>query len=255
MFPEQGSGDKMKRHDKGLRVVLFVLLIINLGAIDSFCATNANVNVTVTILAGESSIFVNTDLVNFGTVSGSVSDRRFIAGPIKVSYFPGASSWTVRVYTANPGNVAGLIGASDPNEAIPLKVWCANYGPTGNVPDEENAYFWNGYDFNKNGQRTDVITDGSISEIALGFDVHGDGDKFDTGLGTESAKVSEEPVWLRVPDMAEMIGGQPYTWRRLCYAGADLDPDGFPVFFGIDVFRKPPQVYSTAVLTFQIINE
>jgi len=224
-----------------------------------FGGTTAVITVTATILAGQSSISVDSTLVDFGSVSGSVNNRRFVGGPVKISYFASSSPWTIRVYTANPNGVLGLIGVSDPSANIPLKTWCDNYGPRlnqlGHAPGEENRYFWNGYDFNGDGDRTDVITDGSISEIALGFDVNGNGNATDVGLGTPTQPVSEEPVWLRVPDVNEMIPGNPFTWRRLTYSGAELDAAGFPVFFAIDVTGISPQAYRTITLTFQIINE
>lgn len=242
-----------------IKIILSILFIIGVILPNSFAATTATVTITATVLPGESSISVDTNLIDFGGVSGSVSNRRFVAGPVKVSYFAGNSAWTVRVYTANPGGVVSLIGVTDSTESIPLKVWCDNYGPRanrpGHAPDEENNYFWNGRDFNGDGDKEDLITDGSISEPALGFDVNGDGDAVDTGLGTPTAPVSEEPVWLRIPDVNEMIPTNHYTWRRLAYSGAELDPNGFPVFFGIDVIGITPQVYRTITLTFQIINE
>jgi hypothetical protein len=210
-------------------------------------------------MAGESSLSVDTSLVDFGSVSGSVNNRRFTAGPVTVSYFAASSPWTIRVYTANPGDVVGLIGVTDANINIPLKVWCDNYGPRlnaqGRAPNEENAYFWGGYDFNGDGDKQDVITSGAISEVALGFDVNGDGDALDSGLGTASAPVTEDPVYLRVPDDGEMVPGNPYTWRRLAYSGGELPASGFPVFFAIDVTGASPQQYRTTTLTFQIIGE
>lgn len=247
----------MRPHKKIFPIFLFLAVLILPG--NSFADTTATVTVTATVLEGQSSISLDTNLVDFGGVSGSVSDRRFVSlRPVVVNYFAGTSAWTIRVYTANPGDVPGLIGVTNPAESIPLKVWCDNYGPrenpVGNAPDEENRYFWSGYDFNGDLDKEDVITDGSISEIALGFDVNGDGDAMDTGLGTSTEPVPEEPVWLRVPDDSDMTGN-PFTWRRLCYAGKELDMSGFPVFFAIDVTGILPQDYQTTTLTFQIINE
>jgi len=247
----------MRLHKKIFPIFLILILLILPG--DSFADTTAIVIVTATVLPGENSISLDASLVDFGGVSGSVSDRRFISlRPVVLNYFAGTSAWTIRVYTVNPGDVTGLIGVTDPAESVPLKVWCDNYGPrenpVGNAPDEENRYFWSGYDFNGDLDKEDVITDGSISEIALEFDVNGDGDAMDTGLGTSIEPVSEEPVWLRVPDDSEMTGN-PLTWRRLAYAGAELERDGFPVFFAIDVTSVLPQDYQTTTLTFQMINE
>lgn len=236
-------------------LLLTVSTILVLCAYTAYAATTATVTVTATVQPGQNDISLDTTTLNFGAVSGSVNDRRFLAGPVKVSYFAGTNPWTIRVYTANAGDVPGLIGQSNPAVAIPLKVWCENYGPTGTVPDEENTYFWNGYDFSGDGQKDDIITDGSISEIDLGFDVNGDKDALDTGLGTPADPVSEEASWLRIPDDSQMQPGQPFTWRRLTYAGAELDSDGFPVYLGIDIVGVLPQDYSTSTLTFQIINE
>lgn len=242
-----------------MRTMFFIILFVLITLPLCLAATTTTLSVSATVLQGESSISTDTSTVNFGAVTGSETNRRFVAGPIKVSYFAGDSSWTIRVYTANAGNVVGLIGVTDSNYNIPLKVWCDNYGPSknavGQTPDEENKYFWNGYDFNSDGDKQDTITNGTISEISLGFDVNGDTDILDTGLGTGAEPVGEEPVWLRVPDYIEMDPGQPYTWRRLAYAGAELDAQGFPVYFGIDVTEMPSQDYRTTALTFQIINE
>ncbi|NQU74041.1 MAG: hypothetical protein HQ547_04980 [Candidatus Omnitrophica bacterium] len=248
----------MGPHKKIFPIFLFLALLILPG--NSFADTTATITVTATILPGQNSISLDASLVDFGGVSGSVSDRRFISlQAVVVSYFAASNPWTIRVYTANPGDVTGLIGVTNPAESIPLKVWCDNYGPrenpVGNAPDEENRYFWSGYDFNGDLDKEDVITDGSISEIALGFDVNGDGDAMDTGLGTAVQPVSENPTWLRVPDDSEMLPGNPFTWRRLSYAGAELEADGFPAFFAIDVTGVLPQDYQTTTLTFQIINE
>lgn len=245
----------MKNAKRILSVILALLFIHTY----CFASTTAIVTVTAIVIAGESSILVDTSLVDFGSISGSVSNRRFTAGPVSVSYFAATSPWTIRVYTANPGDVNGLIGVTDPNVSIPLKVWCDNYGPRlnplGHAPNEENTYFWSGYDFNGDGDKLDVITDGSISEVALTFDVNGDGDAFDTNLGTSAAPVAEDPIYLRVPDDSEMVPGNPFTWRRLAYSGAELNSSGFPVFFAIDVTGIAPQQYRTTTLTFQIIGE
>jgi len=244
---------------KRLKVIAAWMLLLFFVPQYGFAATTATITIMANVLLGESSIAVDLALVNFGTISGSATDRRFTAGPVKISYFAASNPWTIRVYTANPGDVVGLIGVTDTTKSIPLKVWCDNYGPRlnvlGHAPNEENTYYWSGYDFNNDGDKQDVITDGSISEVDLGFDVNGDGDALDTGLGTASIPVTEDPIWLRVPDDGEMVSGQPYTWRRLAYSGADLDSTGFPVFFAIDITGITPQQYRTNNLTFQIIHE
>lgn len=273
---------KMKEMKKIISAVVLLLMIPN----HCFAGTTAVVTVTATVLAGQSEISIDTSNIDFGAVSGSVSNRRFVAGPVKVSYFAGTSPWTIRVWTNNNPAAsqldapafAGLKGA-DGISYIPLKVWCDNYGPIahqpGNPPNEENAYFWRGYDFNQSGTiESPPITSGpDISEVALKFDVNGDGDAVDsitpnpTIVSSTKYPVTEEPVWLRTPEYNEMIPTNYYTWRRLLTSawvaapgqpgspGAGGDPYSFPVLFGIDVTGVSPQQYRTTTLTFQIIGE
>lgn len=76
----------------------------------------------------------------FGEILPAVDNHRFKIGPIPVSYAGYSTPWTIRIWTNN-GGTAGLRGA-DGVTYIPLKVWCANYGPTASVPDEENDAYW-----------------------------------------------------------------------------------------------------------------
>jgi len=89
------------------------------------------------------SINVPQNAYTFGTVIGTDADHRFKIGPIPVSYGGYSAPWTIRISTNNGGGSshAGLRGA-DGVTYIPLKVWCANYGPTASVPDEENDLYW-----------------------------------------------------------------------------------------------------------------
>lgn len=264
---------------RNIQRVISIFLLISITACNSFADTTATVTVTANILQGQSDISIDTTTLNFGSVSGSVNNRRFIAGPVNITYFAGTSPWTIRVYTANPGGVPGLIGVTNSTQSIPLKVWCDNYGPranrVGNPPNEENTYFWRGYDFNGvNGIESTPITSGpAFSEITLGFDINGDGDALDviTPSPTKDSNIKyplpEEPVWLRVPDYTQMNPADPYTWRRLLTQawaeapgdpgspGGGGDPNKFPIFFGIDVTGISPQQYRTTTLTFQIIGE
>lgn len=277
-----GNGEKMLKKSIPLILGVFFILYSMIISGDCLAASSAVVRVTATVLAGQSEIVVDTTNINFGAVSGTISNRRFVAGPIKISYFAGTSPWTIRVYTNNPNHVPGLIGVTDPSINIPLKAWCDNYGPIahqpGISPDEENRYFWSGYNFNGiNGIESTPITTGpDINEatfVSGGLDVNGDRDATDiiTPSPTKDSNtkypVPEEPVWLRVPDFNEMDPLNQYTWRRLLTSAWANAPgnggsgsgggDGysFPAFLAIDVTGAQPQVYTTATLTFQIIGE
>lgn len=213
--------------------------------------------------------------VDFGRFQARFQDRRKQSNAITIIYSGFKPPWTIRVWTNNsPGGgpepwKAGL-KRSDGVIYLPLKIWCANYGPlkfdVKNLtrgPDEENEYFWRGYDFNNDGDREDMITSGKFVEKDYGFDIDGDGDLDDTIEPTLAKPLSEEPVWLRVPEKDEMDPGNIYTWRRLTWndgLGDNAELGGkFKVFLAIDVSRittkgNPPTDYST-VMTVEYLNE
>jgi len=145
---------------------------------------------------------------------------------------------------------------------VPLKVWCANYGPGAFSPppgpDEENNYFWGGYDFNNDGDKNDAVTSGSFAEASYGFDINGDGVLDDTIMPSSADPLSEEPSWLRVPEKDEMDPNNVYSWRRLCWndgMGYDTGLGGdFDIYLAIDTAGTRPQDYGT-ILTIEYLNQ
>lgn len=219
----------------------------------------------IKMLKGEATVGVPGAEYSFGTLQGSVDNHRFKIGPIPVSFGGFDSPWTVRVWTNNGvgADKAGLKGA-DGITYIPLKVWCVNYGPSGTPPDEENDYFYTGYDFGngtnvgiqyQDGDKTDVYSSGTFDETYWGFDINGDGDATDVITATSTHKITEEPFWLRIVEDDEMDPFNVYTWRRLCWSpGAELGSP-FDVYLAIDVDGKKNQQYQTTTLTLEYINE
>ena len=213
-------------------------------------------------------IEVTPSSVNFGTITGSASNHRFQTTAVNVTHGGFDTPWTVRAWTNNsPGNggepwKAGLRGQTVNTLYIPLKTWCVNFGPKNTSPppgpDEENNYFWKGYDFNDDGDKEDGITSGSYQEAIYGFDINGDGDTSDTILASTTEPLSEEPVWLRIPEKDEMDANNRYSWRRYAWndgMGYDAGLGGsFDIYFAIDTQGTKPQVYST-VVTVEYINE
>jgi hypothetical protein len=210
--------------------------------------------------------------VAFGSVAPTVSNHRFqaplITPPaINITYGGYNTPWTIRVWTDNsPGNgaepeKAGLKGA-DGTTYIPMKVWCVNYGPAAHEmppgPDEENDFFWGGYDFNGDIDKEDVLTSGTYVEATLGFDINGDGDTLDTIQPTPAQPLYEGPSWLRIPEKDEMDNGNRFTWRRLAWndgLGSDAGLGGnFDSWLGIDIAGAVAQSYSTTV-TIEYINQ
>jgi len=217
---------------------------------------------------GQPSLVVSPSSVAFGTISGSQANHRFQTPAINVVYGGFDPPWTVRIWTNNsPGGgaepqKAGLKGA-DGTTFVPLKVWCANYGP-GEFspppgPDEENNYFWEGYDFNGNQSKEDSIISGTYVESNLGFDINGDGDALDTITPSPADPLYEGPVWLRIPEGDEMVPGNRYTWRRFTWndgQGNDAGLGGdFNSYLGVDTAGVKPQNYNTTTLTVEYINQ
>ncbi len=79
---------------------------------------------------------------SFGTLTPTAAAHRFRTDAISVSYSGLNPPWTIRIWTNNGGggSHAGLVGA-DNASFIPLKVWCANYGPA-TVPDPNDDTYW-----------------------------------------------------------------------------------------------------------------
>ncbi|NQU74043.1 MAG: hypothetical protein HQ547_04990 [Candidatus Omnitrophica bacterium] len=246
-------------------ITLLVMGIVGWYAGAALADVTDTINVTATVQTGTSTVNIDEASVAFGSISGTVGNHRFTAGPMTIDYFAANDAWTIRVSTNNhPGDdgldeglYAGLEGVVDDTQYAALKVWNGNYGPTASQPDEDNDYFFAGYDFNGDTDKEDTITDGTISEVALGFDVNGDGDALDVGLGTVGTPVTEAGFWLRIVEQDEHDDGppgDPYTWRRLTYAGAELDAAGFENYLGVDVQGVAPQAYATT-LTVEIIHQ
>jgi hypothetical protein len=208
---------------------------------------------------------------------GTINNRRFVLGPIPVTFGGDSLNWTVRIWTnnnpsasqANAHLYAGLKGA-DGITYLPLKVWCANYGPPCRrpppapaYPEEESDYFYTGHDFGngtnvgaqyRDGDKNDWYLSGTFDENAWGFDINGNGTASDVITASRGGKIGEEPVWLRVPEYNEMIPTDRFTWRRLCYSGAELSSP-FEIYLAIDVSDATTQFYQTSTLTVEYINE
>ena len=209
-------------------------------------------------------------------IVGNIDNHRFVLGPIPVQFGGFYSPWTIRIWTNNGegADLAGLVGVTDPGQVIPLKVWCVNYGPAETVPDEENNYFYSGYDFgdgvnigrqHQNGSKEDIYTSGTFDENYWGFDINGNGIIDEEPIAASPAnKIGEEPSWLRIPEDDEMSVMNRYTWRRLAWApGGELgEPvpgnpllQEFDIYLAIDVQGKRNQQYTTTTLTVEYINE
>jgi len=245
-----------------LRIIsLVVLSVFAFSQTLAYAATSDTVVVNATVAEGTSSVeIVEAGPINFGTITGTQGTHRFTAGPMTVAYFAANDAWTVRVYTDNsPGGgaepeKAGLVGGAVGSEVyVPLKIWNGNYGPTASLPDVGNSYFWAGYDFNDDGDKNDVLTSGTYSEVTLGFDINGDGDATDTITATAVDPLSEEAVYLRIVEKDEHTSN-PLSWRRLTYAGAELEETGFENTLGVDVQGVAAQAYTTT-LNVDIIHE
>jgi len=219
----------------------------------------------------------------FGTVTGTIANHRFVAGPIPVSFGGFNENWTIRIWTKNNPSAsqadapkyAGLKGA-DGAAYIPLKVWCINYGPALRrpppdpplpdtpYPDEENDYFWSGYDFGngadigrqyQDGDKNDWYLNGTFDETYWGFDISGNGTATGIITASRAAKIGEEPFWLRIPEYNEMDPVNKLTWRRLCYSPGGELSNPFDIYLAIDVQGKSNQTYQTTTLTIEYINE
>jgi len=226
--------------------------------------------------AGEVSVPQSSYSFGPDPLEGSIDDYRFVTESIPITFGGFSPPWTLRIWTDNvqiaPGpnqaseaaKWAGLIGKTRTDQVIPLKVWCANFGPSESVPDEDNDYFFTGYDFGdgvnigrqfQDGDKEDLYTSGTFDETYWGFDINGDGDAKDQITASPGNKVGEEPSWLRIPENEEMNPMNEWTWRRLTYApGAEMLSPLY-IYLAIDVNGKSNQVYETTTLTIEYFSE
>jgi hypothetical protein len=172
-------------------------------------------------------ITVSDPTCDFGICRGTLQAHRFKTDPIRIDYQAFIPPWAIRIYTNNGGgaNRAGLIGATDSTQVIPLMVWCANFGPTATVPDQNNDTYWVHEDDDPN---------------AVGW--------FRVPEGSEMT--SDRYTWRRLA----WNGPKRYptdAWQT----PAPVLSNPFYIYLAIDVLGKKNQVYATNTLTVECINE
>jgi len=255
--------------------LLFTAITLNAGQ----TSTNVTVFATATIGASPMSLTVNVVLpgrsagLDFGTVLPNVSNLRFQAtNHVEIAYFTGSNpNWYLYVSSQNysalttDGGLKAVV--SGQTNYLPLKVWCANFGPAGfgngsNPPydgSEEDTFLWSGVDLNTDGDKDDVMTTGTYSEATFDSDFNGDGDKTDTWNTATDGPLTEAGTgwnWVWDVDLAE--NDPVLTKRVLCKKVGTADsslPSPFNSYFGIDVAGAASADYDTQ-LTFEMdINE
>jgi hypothetical protein len=111
------------------------------GLLFGSATTNGTYNVDMVNLSREgATVTIPQSNYTFGTLSATPTNHRFRIGPIPITYSGYSAPWTIRIWTNNGGG-AGLRG-QDGVTYMPFRVWCANYGPTASVPDEEDDAYW-----------------------------------------------------------------------------------------------------------------
>ncbi len=185
-----------------------------------------------------STLNLASPIANTGSIKGQVVNQALT--PVTVYFGNAGEPWVLSIYTASemknaaqqtyPITRNGLIrydSNSDtiyPQFAIPVKVWCGNYGPAGffsssggivnptyaadGYPPIDNDYFFKGYDFNGDGDIGGLLleSDGPFIEGSgageYPFDLDGDGyQQGDNFFDPEDGRVAigEEPAWLFIP--------------------------------------------------------
>ncbi len=268
---------------------LFITLVLTVSAFAGQTSTNVEVYAVANVLASPMALTVSvvnpgtSGGIDFGDIQGTIGDIRFQAtNHASISYFPGSNpTWYLYVWMNNDNsstNDAGLMNDDEsPTNYAPLKVWCANYGPTGfgdgsSAPydgSEEDTYLWGGYDLNDDGDKDDVLTSGSYSEASLGIDLNGDDDIIDTWNASATGSVPAThnvadtctgPLsetgsgWNWIWDYNHAVNSATLTKRKLCSKVGSDDkslPSPFNAYFGVDVSGMASGTYDTT-LTFEM---
>ncbi|MDD5067376.1 MAG: hypothetical protein PHF84_10070 [bacterium] len=263
-----------------MRTIFSVLMALSLLAVGfqlEAGTTNTNLTVWATATVESSPMALTIDIfrpgrqngIDFGSVRAVLGDIRFQATNRAVlDYFPGSNPiWYLMVYSQNQDgktNDMGLMNDdTSPTNYAPLKVWCANYGPSGfgngnNPPyagSEENTYLWGGLDLNTDGDKTDVFETGSYSEATWDADFNGDGDKIDTWDATPANPLSEGGAgWNWVWDKDHTLLSSSLTKRVLCSKEGQKDnslPSPFNAYFAMEAAGMKNGLYDTKI-TFEM---
>lgn len=244
-------------------------------------AQSTNVTVTATATIGTSPMSLTVVAVapgrnnglDFGTVQGGVGNLRFQAtNHVQINYFPGSNpTWYLYVSSQNyaglekDGGLKAVV--SGETNYLPLKSWCANYGPAGfgdgsNPPynnSEDDTFLWSGKDLNTDGDKDDVMTTGTYSEVTFDCDFNGDGDKADTWNTAVDGPLAETGTgwnWVWDLDLAENDAG--LTKRILCSKVGAVDsslPSPFNSYFAIDIQGAAAANYDTQLVFEMDVNE
>ncbi|MDD5067612.1 MAG: CIA30 family protein, partial [bacterium] len=203
--------------------------------------------------------------VGFGNVRFQSNDKRVQTDSVLVYTENLPSPYTIRIYTDDGSESmtnSGLQGQRYSTYWLPVKVWCDNFGPefstnTNKGPDEENDYFWGGYDFNGDTDKSDYYSGGIFTEGTNSgeypFDLDGDGFSQGDVFSFSNYNLSEESKWLWIPEKNEMNPVNHWTWRRLSYTGSDL-PSPFKIFLGVDLQGVKPQLYKGTIIVEVLIE-
>lgn len=267
---QTGKGvKKMKRKISVLiGAVIAIVLVHGIG----FAATTDTVVVSATVAAAARDIIVTpaTTLV-WSMATATATTHRFISPTMTVSFYGGNQSggYKIRAYTDNDATVADARGylVSGANKLY-LKAWCPNFGPR-NVPNQSsppptNRYFWEGYDFNSDGDKSDsgknsTLT-GSYSESTVGFDINGDGDTTDTITVAASTANPDNftniNYWLgESPSYSWLAADNTLSTYEVVFAQDDTSPlaSPFEVRFGADVNGVAGATYA-GTITYDIVS-
>jgi len=234
---------------KKMKKLLACSLVVLMAAGNAFAATTSPVTVSAAVASSARDIIASPASITWNMPAGTAADHRFISPVITIDFWGGnqTGGYKTRAYTQN--TVAGdgrgyLVKGTD---KLYLKVWCANFGPriTTNPPDPKNIYFWNGYDFNNDGDKTDWGKDGTLtgsySEVTLGFDINGDGDATDTiTVASQTANpdtFTNTTYWLGESPAFSWLADQPTLTSYEVQLSSDLNPlaTGFKVALAADV--------------------
>jgi len=257
---------------KKMRKYLIVMIAVIMATLSLnsvlLADTSDAVAVTATVAAAVRSIEISPATIAWDMPAGTMDAHCFISPEIEIKFYGGnqAGGYKIRAYTsqASTNGLGYLISGSD---ELYLKGWCVNFGPRlateANPPAPVNNYFWNGYDFNGDGDSDDTGSNDSLTgtydESVLDFDINGNGTKTDT---ITVAASGDDPDTFTAT-FYHLGEGPSYSWManqadlatyevKLATDAGPLDTP-FKVRLAADVAGVPSGTYTGGV-TFDIVT-
>ncbi|NCC53124.1 MAG: hypothetical protein EOM20_18185 [Spartobacteria bacterium] len=124
------------------KIIIIAAMAVLAGS--AFAQISDTLSVSATLQAGVSTIDVVQNSLDFGNIAVSEGLTRFVSSDLTMDAFAANGPWYIRVSTANPGNLMGLVDDTTGTHNLLMKMWQPGFGPEAGLPDPNVETNWRG---------------------------------------------------------------------------------------------------------------